>query len=157
MKEQCPIKTPWNARFSPRFAFRNNSQSGFTLIELIVVIITIGVLISLATTRLFRMVEFSRGQEALNISGAIRKAMERCYVIEGSYTNCSMNDLHIEDPSSAAGSHFSYAISVVGSTEYKVVATRNTFSGGDNASTITVWQDATEVTRSGTGKFVGIK
>ena len=48
-----------------------NNKSGFTLLEILVVIIIVGVLASVAMPSLFKNVEKSRGSEALNALGTI--------------------------------------------------------------------------------------
>jgi len=55
-------------------------QKGFTLLELIVVIIIIGVLATLGLGQYMRMVEKSRGAEARSILGAIRSDAAGIYM-----------------------------------------------------------------------------
>ena len=55
-----------------------NNRSGFTLLEIIIVIIIVGVLASLALPRLFNTIEFSRSTEALNAIGILKRAADRC-------------------------------------------------------------------------------
>src|SRR3989338_4177670 len=104
----------------------NNNKSGFTLLEIIIVIIIVGVLASLALPKFFSTVEYSRSTEALNTLGVIRSSIERCALMAGNdYTNCDFNVLDIEDPNGAAGAHFAYVITqgaVDG--DFVIVATR---------------------------------
>ncbi len=51
---------------------------GFTLIEIIIVIVIIGVLATLALPRITGQIEASRGAEAMNMFGAIRRAATNC-------------------------------------------------------------------------------
>lgn len=148
-----------------------NNKSGFTLLEIIIVIIIIGVLASLALPRLFSSIEFSRSTEAFATLGTIRKAMERCYLMNNqSYdTNCvSFANLDIGDPSAAfgsvAGAHFDYTFT---STNFAVpidsgfglTATRVALDGGTVGDTIEIEQDngLATISRRGTSAFLSIK
>lgn len=131
-----------------------NNKSGFTLLEIIIVIIIVGVLSSLALPRFFKTVEFSKSSEALNNLGVVRQAIERCYLSKsGTYVGCDMTNIDVEDPGAAPGSLFSYAVSGQAVTGYTITATRV----GDAASWIRITQTGTGVTRLGSGKFVGIQ
>ena len=136
-----------------------NKKSGFTLLEIIIVIIIVGVLASLALPRFFSTVEFSKSTEALNAIGVLRGSIERCYVASaGTYVGCALASLDVEDPSATPGTRFAYSMpGVTTATAYTIMATRNVSDGGDGVSTISLTQLLGVVTRSGTGKFVGIK
>ncbi|MBI3618394.1 MAG: hypothetical protein HY210_09355, partial [Candidatus Omnitrophica bacterium] len=119
-------------------------------------------LASLALPRFFATVEFSKSTEALNALGVLRGAMERCYLASGGTYNpasgaCSTTNIDVEDPGTAPGARFTYAASGQTATGYTLLATRNAVDGGDGTSTISIVQSAAGVTRTGTGKFVGIK
>ncbi len=134
------------------------NKSGFTLLEIIIVIIIVGVLASLALPRFFATVEFSKSTEALNAMATLRGSMERCYLASaGTYVGCVITGLDVENPANSPGARFTYAASVQSVTGYSLLATRNTADGGDATSTIGIVQSATGVTRSGSGKFIGIK
>ncbi len=138
------------------------NKSGFTLLEIIIVIIIVGVLASLALPRFFATVEFSKSTEALNALSVLRQSMERCYLAaSGTYNPasgaCNVANLDVEDPGLSPGARFTYAASGQSATGYVLTATRNTVDGGTSGDLITVTQTSTGVTRAGTGKFVGIK
>lgn len=140
--------------------YKLNNKSGFTLLEIIIVIIIVGVLASLALPRFFATVEYSRSTEALSSIAAIRGAMERCYLqASGSYSGCTAFDtqLDLNDPGTSPNAHFSYSIGSATATGYAITATRNTVDGGTSGDTIVVTQTTTAVTRSGTGAFSSIK
>ena len=137
------------------------AKGAFTLIELIVVIIIIGVLASLALPRFFRTVEYSRASEALQNLSTLRQSMQRCYLRASSYLTCSpLNDatfagLDVENPNNVAAANrlFAYDTSASAATTFTVRATRNTNAGGDGTSTVTLTDAGV---RAGTGPFSGI-
>lgn len=133
-------------------------SKGFTLIEIIVVIILTGILASMALPRMFSMVEFSRSNEALQSFSAMRSAMERCYFMKnGTFSGCVISALDIDDPGTSANAHFSYTISGQSATGFVITATRGTLNGGDGSSVLQLTQSAASVTRSGSGVFAGIQ
>lgn len=141
---------------------RMKNKGGFTLLEIIIVIIIIGVLASLALPRLFSTVEFSRSAEALASFATIRGALERCYLMNNStYVGCTLTaagtSLDIENPSSAPNAHFTYLVSGQTTTGYTITANRTTRNGGTVGHLIVLTQSATSVTRTGTGAFSAIK
>ncbi len=133
-------------------------KQGFTLLEVIIVIIIVGVLASLALPRFFGTVEFSRSTEALNIFSALRDSMERCYSQHsGSYDNCAVANLDIPNPDNTSGTHFTYGLTLNGTVGYTIVATRNSNEGGSSSSTITLLYNGSGITRSGATAFANIK
>ena len=114
---------------------------GFTLLELIIVIIIVAVLASLALPRFFKAVEYSRSVEALANIVSLRQAIERCYLMNtGDLTACTggagfgvwNNRLMLEDPSLSPNSHFDYGIGYYASPpSFTVIAHRNTRDHGN--------------------------
>ena len=51
-------------------------KSGFTLLEIIIVVIIVGVLASLALPRFFQTIEFARSLEAMNVMASARRALD---------------------------------------------------------------------------------
>ena len=62
------------------------TRKGFTLIELAVVIVIIGVLAAFGVPRFMKSVERSKAAEAFNYLSAVRDAEERFHAREGTYT-----------------------------------------------------------------------
>jgi prepilin-type N-terminal cleavage/methylation domain-containing protein len=62
-------------------------RSGFTLLELVVVVIIIGILASVAVPQYMVTVERSRLAEGLGILGSLREAQLRYYAENGVYAN----------------------------------------------------------------------
>lgn len=140
-----------------------NNKSGFTLLEILVVIIIVGVLASVAMPQLFRNVERSRATEALESLGASKRAIEACAMqFNQVYTNCGTYALiGMTDPSyngtTNAGAHFGYAIAV-SATTFSITATRNTTDNGVATDTVSLSRAATgAITRAGTTAFAGIQ
>ena len=138
------------------------THNGFTLLELLVVLIIIGVLATLALPRLLRTVEFSRTAEALNAFTNIRSAVERCELYKG-LTNCtSWANLNMSNPGTAANAHWTYTVvpNTPVSGAYRIIAERgsNEDNSGSQGNTVsmTVNPTAGTITKTGTGPYVGI-
>ncbi len=69
-------------------------RKGFSLVELSVVVVIIGVLAALGVPRLLESVERSKATEAFNYLAGVRNAQERYQQIEGEYTS-AISDLDI--------------------------------------------------------------
>ena len=137
-----------------------HKNSGFTLLEIIIVIIIVGVLASLALPRFFRTVEYSRSAEALTNIAAIRQSIERCYLPRANYANCNnFGNLDAENPNGLAGTLFTYTLGPAAFTiaNYEITATRNTVSGGAITSFVRLNSSAGLVVRSGGTVFAGIQ
>ena len=61
-------------------------RKGFTLIELVVVVLIMGILASVAMPQYFKSVEKYRSAEAVDALSAIASAQERYYMKTGTYT-----------------------------------------------------------------------
>lgn len=134
------------------------NKKGFTLLEIIIVVIIIGIVASLALPRLFRSTEFARAQEALTFLGTLRSSMERCYVINNSYAACnSWAALDVEDPSvtNPAANHFTYTWNPVPTVNtWTILATRNANDGGTATDTVAMNQNGQ---KTGTGSYINIR
>ena len=132
---------------------KNANKKGFTLIEMLVVVLIIGILAAVALPQYFKAVEKSRATEALSVLGSIAAAQERYRLStsENTYTN-EFGDFDISftgsNGSDAAGDSFNtknFTITLSGGTgaDAYVIAERN--GGGNEASTYSI----TRVYRSG--------
>lgn len=65
------------------------NSRGFTLIEMLVVVLIIGILASVAIPQYFKVVEKARVSEAMSLAGAIRSAEERQLAKTSSYVTGS--------------------------------------------------------------------
>jgi len=70
-------------------------KAGFTLVELAVVIVIIGVLAAFAVPRFKASVERSKAAEAFNYLSSIQAAMERYHARQSTYAS-EVNDLDIQ-------------------------------------------------------------
>src|SRR5438046_9740440 len=75
----------------------NRGRKGFTLVELAVVIIIIGVLAAFAVPRFLDSVERSKSAEAFNYLSAVRAAQERYQTRQGTYCD-DVTKLDIQMP-----------------------------------------------------------
>lgn len=91
-------------------------HAGFTLMEVLIVIIIVGVLAGIAMPLLFRNIERSRATEALETVGEIRRSVEACAMqFNNNFTLCSnFSSIAMSDPSydasTNASAHFAYTI-----------------------------------------------
>ena len=102
------------------------NKQGFTLLEVIIVIIIVAVLASLAIPRFQRTTVFARSQEAIRQLSTIRESMERCAMFNNNlYTSCTLATLDVETPGiggATASPNFTYG-SVPAPAAYTVTAT----------------------------------
>lgn len=91
-------------------------RKGFTLLELIIVIIIVGVLATLGFTQYTKVVEKGRAAEARAILGSLRTA-ENSYFLENGVYTATIAELGIDAPAACATTHyFSYACAVATGT-----------------------------------------
>ncbi len=106
-------------------------KDGFTLTEIIMAVIVIGILASLAAPRYIRLIEKSRSAEARRVLGVIREA-ELAYFFEFDTYTSNMTLLRLpEIPSSAcnASYYFRYVLSGVSAAGFTGTAMRCSAGG----------------------------
>ena len=84
---------------------KNANKKGFTLIEMLVVVLIIGILAAVALPQYFKAVEKSRSSEALSVMGSISAAMERGRLVsaDNKYpANLSALDIEFNNANGAA-------------------------------------------------------
>ncbi len=138
----------------PRLGKRNHAR-GFTLLELVIVIVILAILAGLAVPRFMRTANRSRGAEALQMLVEVRSSMERYYARNTTYATIANDLSNIDfDPANVGGTaNFTYVASGQGADAYVVTATYTGAGGG----TIVLTKGAgASPAITGTGQFAGI-
>jgi prepilin-type N-terminal cleavage/methylation domain-containing protein len=120
-------------------------EKGFTLLELIVVLIILGILATLGFTQYTRMVERGRTAEAKVILGTLRRAQFAYFFEYGAY-GAAVSNLVVDVPTVCVTTHF-FTYASDGTTS---AATRCTGSGKTPNTTT-----AYSITLSHAGVFAG--
>ncbi len=128
------------------------NKKGFTLLEILIVLVIVAVLAGLAIPSYQGAVEKSRSQEALASLGAVRASMTRYFALNNTYVGATFTCATPLDfnPNIAAGGqtlNFTYALSNLGAATFTVTATR--VGGGAAAGSTVVVDQAGTVTRTG--------
>ena len=107
------------------------SEKGFTLIELIVVVIIVAILAAFAVPTYFRNVERARSTEAQTALAAIRNAYTIHFQQFGSFDRYSIDDA-LEDVRIGRATMRNWRFEVVGNPPQRYVATSTSdFPGGE--------------------------
>jgi prepilin-type N-terminal cleavage/methylation domain-containing protein len=125
------------------------NQKGFTLVELAIVIVIIGVLASFGVPRFRDAVERSKAGEAMNYLSAVRGSMERHASREATYA-AELTELDISIP---APKYFTVGAIAAGSSgdledSWTLTLTREGASAGYGAYTVTFTEQGYDATNS---------
>lgn len=113
---------------------KNNSKSGFSLVELTIVVIILGVLATFAVPRFMKVVERAKAAESFAYLAEIQSAQARYHAEEGEYAALIPDlDIEIADPN-----HFTAAVPVSTDfeTEWSVTLTRAGAAAGYGPYTV---------------------
>ena len=128
-----------------------SGNKGFTLLEIIIVLIIISILASIALPKYFKTVEFARGFEALVALGNLRFSMYRYYAPQLTYIGALLSNLDVENPNDDPRRGFDYALNPPPTVNTFIIkATRIT----DPNSWISMDQDGA---KTGNGTYTGIR
>ncbi len=113
----------------------SEKEHGFTLIELIVVIIIVGILAAMGITQYSKTVERGRGVELRTNIGAIRQFAYNFYLENGTCFGMTTSDVNIgsasdQIPSACSPSHYFYYSLTVRSPTLVFMAAYRCTSGG---------------------------
>jgi prepilin-type N-terminal cleavage/methylation domain-containing protein len=115
---------------------------GFTLVELAVVIVIIGVLAAFGVPQFLKSVERSKAGEAFNYLAAVRSAQERFIAKQGVYTS-NVTDLDITQvpPKYFVVGTMTVNTSIGGSPSWFLTLTRNSSNSSYGDYTVTFTQN----------------
>ena len=112
-------------------------SEGFTLVELAVVIVIIGVLAAFAVPRFRDAVERSKAGEAFHYLGTVRAAQERFHSRQGEYADASsLLDVALGTPK-----YFSAGSYTASETNWSLTLTRSGASAGYGSYTVIFTQE----------------
>ncbi|MCX5657502.1 MAG: prepilin-type N-terminal cleavage/methylation domain-containing protein [Candidatus Omnitrophica bacterium] len=99
-------------------------KKGFTLLEVLVVIIIIGILAALALPQYMKTIKKARIAEAASNIGSLRGAEIRYYQENDKMvTGDDFGNLDIEDPNLVTNAYFHYTVSGTSPEDIKIIAT----------------------------------
>lgn len=102
--------------------------TGFTLLELMIVVVVLGILASIAVPQYLKTVEKAHISEALSLLGQMRSAEVRYYAEFMTYTS-NVNALDFSPTDITGIASYTYNVSSASATDFCVAAQRTGLSG----------------------------
>ena len=130
------MKTELKAKFIQHLLGKKKDNEGFTLLELLVVIIIIGILSAIALPSFLNQAAKAKQSEAKTYVGSVNRAQQSYRIENTSFAGgtTGFNDLQIGIPTQTV--NYSYALTAANATSTQVTATSldadslKSFSGG---------------------------
>ncbi len=90
------------------------ARKGFTLLEVLIVVIIIGILAAIALPQYVNTIEKARSAEAVSNIGALRSAVDRYWyeqsALSASYNSATLDKLDVDNPNNDTGAMFTYTL-----------------------------------------------
>ncbi len=138
---------------------KSKLNKGFTLIEIIIVVVILGVLASVALPRLTAQVNKSRAAEAFNVLGVLMGKVSECYTLESEALGSCDTIAEITTATSFSfptSSNFTYTYDTGTCTASTTCAAKAVASHGTGAITFSLNLDTGAITKSVGGDFSGL-
>ena len=130
----------------------NVDVKGFTLIEIVIVVVIIGILASLALPRLTAQLEIGRAGEAVSYFGVLKSAAVNCYDSTQDMSNCNTTGLLGITP--PASPRYTYTLANTGSNQFTVMAVST--ASANNCLKMSVSGGTGQIGMTGYGDLISV-